>query len=355
MQLTKERDAATSKATDLSDKLASTTTSLADVKRQLETAQTSDARSTADLKALKAVMESNVSDHQQQVGLNKIKDAELEQLRLALSKASSDLAISERTATTDRARLQREVDAATTEASTLKTRNADLSTKASAASTRIAALEASTLDQERRRKEHDVEVELVRTRAAEAALQERSRAEKELSTMRAEFGRLEDAALHAQREKETVERDVVALQILYESEQATSKARLSDRKTLDAKIEQQHLVLADFDKINGNLRSELAATKARLRVAEDKASRNVVEHIRVLEDAQRYVPLLYRLMRGFTDPGARDRLQNAEMDRMRHDRELRDAYVRTLERQRVALTASLEDVSPLASRYSRTY
>lgn len=142
--------------------------------------------------------------------------------------------------------------------------------------------------------------------------------------MRAEFGRLEDAALHVEREKEAVERDFVALQILYESEQATSKARLSDRKTLDAKIEQQHLVLADFDKINGNLRSELAATKARLRVAEDKASRNVVEHIRVLEDAQR--------------------LQNAEMDRMRHDRELRDAYVRTLERQRVALTASLEDL-----------
>lgn len=37
------------------------------------------------------------------------------------------------------------------------------------------------------------------------------------------------------------------------------------------------------------------------------------------------------------------------MDRMRHDRELRDAYVRTLERQRVALTASLEDVSLIFS------
>lgn len=232
-------------------------------------------------------MDSNVSDHQQQVGLNKIKDAELEQLRLALSKANSDLAISERTATTDRARLQREVDAAATEANALKTRNTDLSTKASAAASRIATLEASTTKLEQSRKAHDAEVESIRARAAEATSKERSRADRELASMRAEFGRLEDAALHSAREKESVERDLVAMQILYENEQAAAKARQSDRKALDAKVEQQHLVLADLDKINGNLRAELAATRARLRVAEDKASRNVVEHIRVLEDAQR--------------------------------------------------------------------
>lgn len=38
------------------------------------------------------------------------------------------------------------------------------------------------------------------------------------------------------------------------------------------------------------------------------------------------------------------RLQNAEMDRMRADRDKRDAYVRTLERARATLTQSLEDV-----------
>lgn len=38
------------------------------------------------------------------------------------------------------------------------------------------------------------------------------------------------------------------------------------------------------------------------------------------------------------------RLQNAEIDRIRSDSTERDAYVRTLERARAALTQSLEDV-----------
>lgn len=36
------------------------------------------------------------------------------------------------------------------------------------------------------------------------------------------------------------------------------------------------------------------------------------------------------------------------MDRMRADRDQRDAYVRTLERQRASLTQSLEDVRSLS-------
>lgn len=49
------------------------------------------------------------------------------------------------------------------------------------------------------------------------------------------------------------------------------------------------------------------------------------------------------------------RLQNVEMDRMRADREKRDAYVRTLERARATLTQSLEDVRPdsLADSHDR--
>ncbi|GAA5891797.1 hypothetical protein JCM5296_001864 [Sporobolomyces johnsonii] len=57
----------------------------------------------------------------------------------------------------------------------------------------------------------------------------------------------------------------------------------------------------------------------------EKAGRTLVtEQSRVLEDAQR--------------------LQNLEMERIRADRETRDAYVRTLERAPNALTQSLEDL-----------
>ena len=69
-----------------------------------------------------------------------------------------------------------------------------------------------------------------------------------------------------------------------------------------------------------------------------------MEHIRVLEEAQRYGGFRLALFPAVTNMADKCRLQNAEMDRMRADRDKRDAYVRTLERARATLTQSLEDV-----------
>ena len=69
-----------------------------------------------------------------------------------------------------------------------------------------------------------------------------------------------------------------------------------------------------------------------------------MEHIRVLEEAQRYDSCRLALLPAVTDIVYECRLQNAEMDRMRADSDKRDAYVRTLERARATLTQSLEDV-----------
>ena len=69
-----------------------------------------------------------------------------------------------------------------------------------------------------------------------------------------------------------------------------------------------------------------------------------VEHIRVLEEAQRFV------LRLFGDCSAADdlddRLQNAEISRMKLSASEREAKIRTLEQARKSLTQSLEDVSP---------
>ena len=193
---------------------------------------------------------------------------------------------------------------ARSEASEFKSRNAALQQRATAAASRVVELEATNDELERAVQSHDLEMELVRTETAEATLREREKWEKEMATTRARFGLLEDAALQAERERDAALRDVAAFKILLENEQAAIASRDADRKALESKVDQQHSVLADLDKINGNLRSELAATKARLRVAEDKAGRTVVshvpsshgicltnplqvEHIRVLEEAQR--------------------------------------------------------------------
>lgn len=45
------------------------------------------------------------------------------------------------------------------------------------------------------------------------------------------------------------------------------------------------------------------------------------------------------------------RLQNLEMDRIRGDRDKREAYIRTLERARDSATRAFEDVSSLKSTH----
>ncbi|GAA5956438.1 hypothetical protein JCM21900_005330 [Sporobolomyces salmonicolor] len=319
-----QQQAASDRARQAETQLSALENDLVDSKKALEASRSAESKAGADLLILKKLVDDHASDQQRTAELAKIREAEVQDLRYHVSKVASELSLAQRESARQLERSQADLDAARKEANDLRAQNSTLDRKATAHVATIARLEALNDDLDRAQQAHDLELELLRTKTAEQMLQEREKWEKELHETRSQFQILEDAAVQAKREKDAALRDVAGYKALLEAEQDTVRVRIADKAKLEAQVEQQHVVLADLDKINGDLRAELASTKARLVVAEEKAGRTVVEHIRVLEEAQR--------------------LQNLEMERIRADRETRDAYVRTLERARTALTQSLEDM-----------
>ncbi|GAA5911310.1 hypothetical protein JCM6882_002344 [Rhodosporidiobolus microsporus] len=318
------RDAATDRARKAESTVAALENDLTSQLKSLESARSAEAKSAGDLLALKKLVDEQASDHQRTAELAKMRETEIQDLKFQVSKTTSELTLAQRESTKQLERLQAELEAARKEATDARSQNRDLERQSKAQASSIAQLEAKNGEYARSQQAHDLELELLQTKTAEQMLHAREAFEKQLSDVRGQFQALEDAAVQAKREEDAAKRDAEAYKTLLEQEQETVRARIADKAKLERQVEQQHVVLADLDKINGDLRAELASTKARLVVAEEKAGRTVVEHIRVLEEAQR--------------------LQNLEMDRIRGERDKREAYVRTLERARNALTQSLEDL-----------
>lgn len=298
---------------------------LRESRRAAEQSESSRQKNATDLLALQRLLDEQTSDHQKSAELNRMKEAEVKDLRLQLSKASSELAVTQRDSTNTIDQLRRKADSSQIEISELKSKNTELGRQASSSASRVVTLEGRVQDLERHQQAHDLELEMVRNEVAEKMLQEREEWEKKVASVRAQFQALEDAVVESRRKEDAAKRDARAAQSMLEAERRNAADKEDARHRLEVQVDQQHAVLADFDKINGDLRSELASTKARLVVAEEKAGRTVVEHVRVLEEALR--------------------LQNSEMDRIRNDRAQREARMQTLEKAKDSLTRSLEDVS----------
>ncbi|SCV72410.1 BQ2448_3947 [Microbotryum intermedium] len=320
----KKSEAATTHIRDLELRVTTLIKDLAEQTRALESSRSAEARAATDVLTLKKLLDDKSSDQQRTAEMNQIKEAEVQELRLQVSKTANELRALQRESATDLARLRQDTDSARKEALDLRSHKTDLEREARASASRVAELEARTADLEHAQQAHDLEIELMRTKAAESMLKEREKWERDLASAQSRCTEAEEASVVAQRETGSARREVAQLQQALEMMRKEQETQTTLRRKLEDQIEQQHVVLADLDKINGDLRSELAATHARLVVAEEKAGRTVVEHIRVLEEAQR--------------------LQNLDMDRMRADREKRDAYVRTLERARATLTQTVEDM-----------
>lgn len=257
-------------------RLAALELDLSDTKKSLEASRASENKAGSDLLALKKLVDDHASGQQRAAELARIRDAELQDLRYQLSKATSELSVAQRDSARVVERVRTEADAARKEVANLRGQNETLERRANASAATAARLEALNADHERAQQAHDLEMELLRTKTAEQMLHERERWERETKDVRSQFQVLEDAAVRAQREQDAAARDAEACRALLEAERETVKARIADTVKLEKQVEQQHVVLADLDKINGDLRAELASTKARLVVAEEKAGRTVV-------------------------------------------------------------------------------
>lgn len=225
---------------------------------------------------MRNVVATNASDKQKQVEVDRIRDAEHQTLLDRFAKTEALLTSTLRDADNESSRLRKELDHSRTELKNVSSQLNDVSRTASTTTTRLSELQLIHDDLERQNQAHDLHLEIVRAETAEAILRERKKFEEEMSHMRSKCSSFEDRALRSERKEAAARRDGAALQTLLEVEQNAAAEKLRNEKSLAAKMDQQYSVLADLDKINGNLRSEMAAIKARLRVAEDKAGRTVV-------------------------------------------------------------------------------
>lgn len=225
---------------------------------------------------MKRLLDTQSTEHERTAELNKLKEAEVRDLRQQLTKVTAELDLSHRDSTNMINRLRQDLDSSQRDASDLLRKNTALEQRAKASASRVTVLEARVEDLERQQQAHDLELELVRNEVAEKLLQERAAWEKRVAEARSQFQLLEDAAVEARREKDAAKREADALRASVQAERANVAAEQDARRRAEEKSDQQHSVLADYDKINGDLRAELNSTKARLAVAEEKAGRTVV-------------------------------------------------------------------------------
>lgn len=277
--LLSERDTALASSTDLEIRLSTSQKQLSDTSNSLTASRDANARSQAELVALKKLLDDKISDHERQADSNKIVAVELSDLRRQVSLLDSELATTRRDAATKSGQLQQELESSKREAIESKR-------KAEESSRRAGALDKHLVDAtgEKERlvvaqQAHDLEIEVIRTKTAEAALKERNEFEREMKKLSSQFRSLEDAASLATREKDSMARDVEALKILLEQEELKVGEKERARKELESAKEQQYAVLADYDKVNANLRATLSNTQDRLSLAEGRSTVTVVSPV----------------------------------------------------------------------------
>ena len=271
-----ERDTALTKSTDLEIRLSTSQKQLSDTSNSLTASRDANARSQAELVALKKLLDDKISAHERQADSNKIVESELSDLRRQLSLLDSELATTRRDAASKSGQLQQELESTKREALESK-RMAEESVR------RVGSLEKKLLEIggeiERlivAQQAHDLEIEVIRNKTAESALKERNDSEREMKKLSTQFRLLEDAASLATREKESMARDVEAMKILLEQEEMKVGEKEKARKELEMAKEQQYAVLADYDKVNANLRATLSNTQDRLSLAEGRSTVTVV-------------------------------------------------------------------------------
>lgn len=205
-----------------------------------------------------------------------MRESEIQDLKFEVSKMTSELTLAQRDSAAQLQRLQAELDAVKQEAADVRSQKRDLDRQVKAQATTISSLETTNADLSRAREAHELELKVVQTQSAEQLLRAREAFEAQLAAVRSQFQQLEDAAVQAKRAEDAAKRDATAYRTLLEAEKETVRIRVGEKMKLEQQVEQQHTVLADLDKINGDIRAELASTKARLVVAEEKAGRTVV-------------------------------------------------------------------------------
>ncbi|KAL8291895.1 hypothetical protein RQP46_002153 [Phenoliferia psychrophenolica] len=310
----------TSQLAQTESKHASLSSSHSSLALQAESSAAELEQLRTSLASHKALLEAKVSDHEQSSRLNAMKEAEVISLKGQVSQAARDLG----NAQDESSRQRQELDRARRDKLALETKATNLAQELSVAAVRVKEKTQQADDLQQQQQEHGLQLEVVRTQMAEDALKQQNEWEKERQAMRAKMQKMEDEAVEANRARDDALRDGDALRTLLEQETATLKTREAALRASSHKLEQQLSVLADLDKINGELRRDLHDTRLRLKLAEDKGGKVVIEHIKVLEESQR--------------------LQNLEIQRMLAEESARNAHVRTLERARVQLTQSLEDL-----------
>ncbi|KAK4049374.1 class II myosin [Microbotryomycetes sp. JL201] len=319
-----QQQEASARAQDLEGQLLKLNGELSDTRQKLSKAEAAQAKAVMDAANFQHLLEEKTTDHERIAELHRFREADVKSLQAELIKAKADAENLQTSLSATVSKYEADVASARREAIEFKGKHQESEKRASVFASRVKTLEFTVEDLERQQNAHELRVELVRNEMSEKMLKERETLEKRMADVQAQYSVLEDAAVESKRETDAARRETSAVQLQLAAERDTHAKTEEARQKLELQVDQQYAVLNDLDKINGDLRSELASTKARLAVAEEKAGRTVVEHVRVLEEALR--------------------LQNAEMDRIRSDRDKREARITTLERAKDQLTRTVEDL-----------
>lgn len=276
VEATEARNTSTATVRDLQVALSKALSDGAAQIRELEASRSAQAKYATEVNSLRDLLQVRTSDHERQSQLNKLQETEVENLRHAVTKATSELARVQQEASAKETRLRQTLEQVQRESHDHKSHSTDLARQLKESLSRAMELEVRTQDLERLQRSHDLQMELIRTQAAEDTLKEREVLEKERAAIQVAIQKAEDAMLASQRQADAAVKDRDAYQMLLQEEQETVKAREMSLRGLQNKMEQQNSVLADQGKIATELRSELRDTQRMLRLAEDRGGKVTV-------------------------------------------------------------------------------
>lgn len=284
----KANDALSLHSTTLEARVASLTKNLSDATRSLEISQDTSARTDKELLALKKLLGEQSSDQERLNEGKRILEGEVTGLRDSVELLEREIQTGRRESESRTGELQQQIELLKRDKAEQKRALEEATRERQGVDGKVDSLKRTVEALQLREEQHVLEVEVIRTTTAALALQERDKAAQEIKVVVSRSAVLEADLAALQRTHGSSLRDIEAIQLLLEQAEARTESSLAKIKTLEADKRKAEEILLEYDTVNQNQRAEVRELGERLRIAEGRGGVTVVEHIRVLEEAQRY-------------------------------------------------------------------
>ncbi|KAF8657591.1 hypothetical protein AX16_002172 [Volvariella volvacea WC 439] len=328
-QLKKDREKTAKEVASLQSDVDTLIAQLNAEKTDHERESTSRSKLQHELDELRALLQAKSTEETRRDEAQKSKEAELAELRAQAAQLNRDLVEARQSALEAQGKLKLEHENSTREIQRLKQEHGKASEKEVAAKTLVTQLEAKLSDLEKSKRALEADMASLQFSQTEVdkqladAMEAKTAVEAQLRAAQAKYHDFEDVVLQFQRDKESHQQQLKALQ-------EHLKQESTKRTELEKQVTKQKSELTRLRDRNVKLDRELQQAKTDLEERKLMQNKTIVEHVRVHEEAKK--------------------LAERQLEAARQELRNQDGYIKSLERIRSRLAGEAEDIKLLTER-----